>query len=468
MSFTEERLELGITYGTTATITTSTAVVENYAGAETRSINWVQPLVKFNIGQRGCINQELEYFIAFHQARKGAFEGFRFKDWSDYQFNTEIILNEDLQAQLFKSYTVGGFSVKRPLAKVVEGTVTVLVGTEPVTTGWELDYTTGVITFEELPTGNIRVIGEFDVPVRFENDKLDLRFEAYEPGTGRKIFNWESLSLIEVRIPPTIPLPFDPVPQSLNYIIDLGYDYGTVGGNKFATRIERLVSGQEQRTSEWSGSRSGWEVGSRTLVKSELDYLIALFRVCRGKAVSFRYFDWGTESEVPVRFGEDAIAFRFDAYERGTGRVIFNLAGVPLAGLPIPVTIKVHLFGTYVIKPKTIGINDNFGCGDTGYWRTWVPAQIITSDSISQLDFVAEVTGNSAWTLFYRNSPNTIGFSPISSEDYFAVNTGNIAFIGAAFGSLPSITFSDTCGTGTNFNSSPDGDNIQVVRMVPV
>lgn len=330
----EERLDLGITYGTTATITTNTAIVESLSGRETRSINWVQPLIKFNIGQRGCINQELESFIAFHRARKGAYEGFRFKDWSDYQLSNQLItLNQDLQAQLFKTYTVAGVSVKRPLVKIVEETVTVNVGNSPVTEGWEVDFNTGVITFDEQPTGAIRVSCEFDVPVRFESDKIDLRFEAYEPGTGRKIFNWEGLTLTEVRISPAIPLPLDPVPQNLDHAINLGYDYGTVGGQKFATRIEKLVSGQEQRTSEWATSRGSWEVGSRTLLKSELDYLIALFRVCRGKAVSFRYFDWGTESEKLVRFGEDAIAFRFDAYEPGTERVIFNLAGVPLVGL---------------------------------------------------------------------------------------------------------------------------------------
>lgn len=331
--FAEEKLNLGITYGTTATITTSTAIGSNFSGLETRSINWVQPLLKFNIGQRGCLNQELEEFIAFHAAQKGNYQGFRFKDWSDYQFNQVITLNTNKQAQLFKTYTVEGLSVKRPLIKIVAGTVSVFVNNRLVTEGWTLNYNTGIITFGQIPAGTIRVSGEFDVPVRFESDKIDLRFEAYESGTGDKIFNWESLSLSEVRINPTLPLAFDPISQNLNHLINLGYDYGTMGGNKFATRIERMVSGHELRTSEWSSSRGSWEIGSRSLLKSELDYLISLFRVCRGKAISFQYFDWAKESQVAVRFGEDAIAFRFDAFEKQTGEVIFNLFGLPLIAL---------------------------------------------------------------------------------------------------------------------------------------
>ena len=110
-------------------------------------------------------------------------------------------------------------------------------------------------------------------------------------------------------------------------------DFDSIGGNEFATRIEKLVSGHEARISEWTTNRGSWEIGQRSLLKSELDYLISLFRVCRGKAVSFKYFNWQNEGEVLVRFGEDAIAFRFDAFEKATGRVIFNLSGVPLVSL---------------------------------------------------------------------------------------------------------------------------------------
>lgn len=331
MSFIEQRLDLGITYGTTSTITTSTAIVEDFSGAEQRSINWSQPLLKFNIGSKGALNAELEYFIEFHRARKGAYEGFRFKDWSDWRVTGQAIGIGDgvkTQFQLYKSYSVANHTVNRPITKPVAGTVTIYVdGVESAVT---VNTATGVVTFGTAPTGAITADFEFDVPVRFERDKIDLRFEAFEKKTGRKLFNWEGLALVEVRIPSTIPLLIDPIPSSLDHTIDLGYDYGTIGGNEFATRIDKLVSGHEKRTADRETPRGSWEIGQRTLDLSELEYLIALFRVCRGRGVGFRYFDRAEPAYRPVRFGEDAIAFQFRAYERGTGKVIFNLSGVPI------------------------------------------------------------------------------------------------------------------------------------------
>lgn len=340
MSFSEERLDLGYDYGTVATITTKTSIIESKNGTEQRTPQWYQPLLQFNIGERSEINDQLDQLIAFYQARKGAYQGFRFKDWSDYQFSTIITLDANKQAQLFKAYSVAGFTVKRSLIKIVPGSILVSVGNSPVTTGWTVNFNTGIITFDQVQTEPIQVSGEFDVPVRFATDKINLRFEAFEacePESNLKLFSLENLSLTEIRINPTLALSLDQIPQSLDHQINLGYDYGTIGGNEFATRIERLISGHETRISEWTTNRGSWEVGSRTLLKSELDYLIALFRVCRGKAVSFKYFNWQSEEEIIVRFGEDAIAFRFDAYEKGTGRVLFNLAGVPLQQVINPI-----------------------------------------------------------------------------------------------------------------------------------
>jgi len=331
MSFSEERLDLGYDYGTVATITTKTSIIESKNGTEQRTPQWYQPLLQFNIGERSETNDQLDQFIAFYTARKGAFQGFRFKDWSDYQFSTIITLNANRQAQLFKAYFVAGFTVKRPLVKIVPGSILVSVGNSPVTTGWTVNFNTGIITFDQVQTEPIQVSGEFDVPVRFATDKINLRFEAFEacePESNLKLFSLENLSLTEIRINPLLALSLDQIPQSLDHVINLGYDYGTIGGIEFATKINQSVSGQEQRISEWATSRGSWEVGARTLIKSDLDYLISLFRVCRGKAVGFKYFDWGTESQINVRFGEDAIAFRFDAME--AEKVIFNLSGVPL------------------------------------------------------------------------------------------------------------------------------------------
>jgi uncharacterized protein (TIGR02217 family) len=334
--FSEERLDLGYDYGTVVTIAAKTSIVERGNGREQRTIDWHHPLLTFNVGQYSTINEQLEYFINFHRARKGAFEGFRFKDWSDYLVVNQFLAigdGEVTEFQLYKTYQVGNWQAHRPITKPVAETLRVFLDSVELTEGWELDTTTGILTFDEAPDGEIWFSCEFDVPVRFTGDEINLRFEAYEQGTQNKIFNWEGLTLQEIRLP-FGNIPVATIPQNLDHQINLGYDYGTVGGAKFSTRIDGSANGQEVRSSNWSSPKARWEIGQRSLLLEELKYLISLFRVARGRAVQFSYLDRASETVCPVRFGEDNIAFRFDAYDRFTGAAIFNLSGVPLVGLP--------------------------------------------------------------------------------------------------------------------------------------
>lgn len=74
--------------------------------------------------------------------------------------------------------------------------------------------------------------------------------------------------------------------------LDLGYDFGTVGGPQFSTTIIVLGSGHEQRNSNWTESRSKWQIGDRIYSRNELNYLINFFRAVRGAAIGFRLKDW--------------------------------------------------------------------------------------------------------------------------------------------------------------------------------
>jgi uncharacterized protein (TIGR02217 family) len=41
--------------------------------------------------------------------------------------------------------------------------------------------------------------GEFDVPVRFDTDKLDGSFEGYDDNSGESLFSVSNLNVIEIR-----------------------------------------------------------------------------------------------------------------------------------------------------------------------------------------------------------------------------------------------------------------------------
>ena len=61
--------------------------------------------------------------------------------------------------------------------------------------GWTLDTTTGVVTFASAPGGGviIRAGFEFDVPVRFDTDMLDVTLDIERLGSIT------SIPLLEIR-----------------------------------------------------------------------------------------------------------------------------------------------------------------------------------------------------------------------------------------------------------------------------
>lgn len=335
MSFAETRLELGIDYGTVGGFRFSTSVLVDGSGAEQRNANWAQPLGRWQIGDRSLTQSELDYFLDFHAARKGAAEGFRFKDWADYQATQAPIGIGDgskTQFQLIKSYTHLAYTAIRPIIKPVGGTVKIYLGGTQVS-GWTADTTTGVITFANPPASGVVIVAdfEFDVPVRFEQDSIQFRFEAYEVSIyPSAIFYLQDLHLIEIRLTTDSPIPFTPVPPQIAQTLNLGYDYGTVGGPAYNTAIATTGGGHERRTSNWAAPRGRWQVGDRTLKREELDYLIAFHRNTRGAAANFTYKDWQQNRNATVRFEEDSLDFRFDAYDPDTQEAIFYLAGLPV------------------------------------------------------------------------------------------------------------------------------------------
>jgi uncharacterized protein (TIGR02217 family) len=59
------------------------------------------------------------------------------------------------------------------------------------------------------------------------------------------------------------------------------------------TDVVATVSGHEQRNSKWSQARARYNVASGVKTETQWQALIAFFRARRGKAVGFRFKDWG-------------------------------------------------------------------------------------------------------------------------------------------------------------------------------
>lgn len=190
MAFDEVRLPGCIERGASGGPGFKTTIITLSSGFEKRNQDWSETRGSWDIGYGIKTTDDLDALIAFFYARRGRARGFRFKDWSDYILKKQAIgigdaANDDYQ--LFKRYTSGGQDYDRVLTKIVSGTELVYVNDvlQPGS-NYTINYNTGLITFGAMHIPGIGAIvsasAEFDVPVRFDIDKLGITMQQFDQG----------------------------------------------------------------------------------------------------------------------------------------------------------------------------------------------------------------------------------------------------------------------------------------------
>lgn len=162
----------------------ATDIIELESGAEFRNSRWRYPkfAFEFNLEPQDpsiefASTQTLNEFINLWHAAGGMADTFKFRHWSDYSAEgQEIGVGDGITSsfQLFKLYTAGAVTRQRKITRPVVDTVTVYVeGTPEAAT---VDYETGIVTLGSPPVDSALVTAdfEFDVPVRFDSDELEL------------------------------------------------------------------------------------------------------------------------------------------------------------------------------------------------------------------------------------------------------------------------------------------------------
>ena len=197
MAFHEVRFPDNISRGARGGPERRTQVVELASGDEERNASWANSRRRYDVAYGIRRADDLASVVAFFEARNGRLHGFRYKDWADYksappsQAITAIDQqigtgNGSLQTfQLAKRYASGGQTWVRTIAKPVAGTVRVALGMVEQMSGWTVDTTTGLITFTTAPANGVIVRAgfEFDVPVRFDSDTLDVTLDFERLGS---------------------------------------------------------------------------------------------------------------------------------------------------------------------------------------------------------------------------------------------------------------------------------------------
>jgi len=172
-------------------------IVTTDGGFEVRNARSSQGLREYDISFPAAVYGDAvhEAVIALYKVARGKLHSFRFRDFTDYQLDGEVIGTGDASTtafQVIQSWTVDGTTETRtitrpvsPLAVYKDG---VLQGS-----GYTVDYTTGIVTFTSAPgTGvEISVSGTFDVPVRFDTVQtmtaLDRRLRHVDTMTLREV-----------------------------------------------------------------------------------------------------------------------------------------------------------------------------------------------------------------------------------------------------------------------------------------
>ena len=206
MAFHEVRFPDNISRGARGGPERRTQVVELASGDEERNASWANSRRRYDVAYGIRRADDLAAVVAFFEARNGRLHGFRYKDWADYKsaLPSQAITATDQQIgtgtgsqqtfQLAKRYASGAQTWVRTITKPVAGTVRVALGMVEQLSGWTLDATTGVITFTTAPAGVAITAGfEFDVPVRFDTDMLDVTLDLERLGSIT------SIPLLEIR-----------------------------------------------------------------------------------------------------------------------------------------------------------------------------------------------------------------------------------------------------------------------------
>lgn len=186
-----------------------TDIVTLRSGYEERNSVWADSRREYDAGLGIRDINDLHDVLAFFEARLGRLYGFRWKDWADYKSvapNRNVAEDDqtlgtgdgvETEFQLVKAYTSGPTTYTRTITKPVSGTVVVEVnGSLESPSNYSVNTETGIITFNTAPTsGHVVKAGfEFDVPVRFTNDHIDITVDLFNAGQVPQV------NVIEVKI----------------------------------------------------------------------------------------------------------------------------------------------------------------------------------------------------------------------------------------------------------------------------
>lgn len=198
-AFHEVRFPLRVSLSTSGGPVRRTDIVNLSNGREARNQRWANSRRSYDAGSGVKSLADLYAVLEFFEARGGQLSGFRFRDPLDFTSSgpgrAVTALDQGIGTgdgatssfQLVKTYGDAKGVWSRTISKPVASSVKLSVdGAVLPVAAYTCDETTGVVTFfhDHIPVSGaaIRAGFEFDVPVRFDTDRIEINLEAFNAG----------------------------------------------------------------------------------------------------------------------------------------------------------------------------------------------------------------------------------------------------------------------------------------------
>lgn len=188
----------------------STTIIRSpFSGVSQRNVNRLDQFNRYSIATALLTQAQLNNLRAFFRCRDGMGRGFRLKDWSEFwasadgtpqapigtpmQFGAGDGVATDFG--LYKRYVSAGVTRERRIVKPVSGTVAIYKNDVLQSSGYSIDYATGIVSFGAAPANGhtLKWTGHFDVPVYFAADWFQV-----ELNDAVSAISYQNLPMIEI------------------------------------------------------------------------------------------------------------------------------------------------------------------------------------------------------------------------------------------------------------------------------
>jgi uncharacterized protein (TIGR02217 family) len=211
-SFHDVLFPTAVSFGATGGPERRNEIVALTSGWEKRNARFSQSRYHYDAGTGVRSLDDLHDVVAFFEARRGSLHAFRFRDPFDRKScrpgETPSMLDQQIgigdgvtdRFSLVKVYGPGEDAYRRAIRKPVAATLRVAVAGMEASTpaAFSFDDATGEIVFAPgaMPGDGLEITCgyEFDVPVRFDTERISISLKAFKAG------QIPSIPLIEVQV----------------------------------------------------------------------------------------------------------------------------------------------------------------------------------------------------------------------------------------------------------------------------